>query len=188
MIVLDTNVLSEVLRPASEARVLQWLANESRAALFTTTVTRVKVFYGIRLLPAGARRQSLWDATQIIFDEEFAGRVLTFDDDAADAYADIASSRRSQGKPISQFDAMIAAVVRSRGATLATRNVKEFIDCGIEIIAIPGPPEGAQTQCLRSRRSSLRIRLHDPLMLWIVLEVPRPPVSRHHVQIVVSYP
>jgi toxin FitB len=134
MIVLDTNVLSEVLRPAPEQRVLAWLEDQSRSALFTTTVTRGEIFYGLRLLPAGARRQHLWDATQIIFNDDFAGRVLSFDNDAADAYAHIAASRRSQGKPISQFDAMIAAVVRSRGAVLATRNVKDFVDCGIEIV------------------------------------------------------
>ncbi|WP_250451888.1 type II toxin-antitoxin system VapC family toxin [Caballeronia sp. ATUFL_M2_KS44] len=134
MIVLDTNVLSEVLRPAPEPRVLSWLANQPRAALFTTSVTRGEIFYGIRLLPAGARREALWAATQVIFDEDFAGRVLNFDSDAADAYARIAVSRRSAGKPISQFDAMIAAVTLSRGASLATRNVKDFVECEIEII------------------------------------------------------
>jgi toxin FitB len=134
MIVLDTNVLSEVLRPVPEPRVLTWLANQSSSALFTTTVTRGEILYGIWLMPAGARRQRFWDATQIIFSEDFAGRVLSFDNDAADAFAEIAASRKSIGKPISQFDAMIAAVVRSRGATLATRNVKDFVDCDIEIV------------------------------------------------------
>jgi toxin FitB len=134
MIVLDTNALSEVLRPAPEPRVLEWLSNQSRASLFTTAVTRGEIFYGIRLLPEGARRQNLWDATRVIFDEDFAGRVLNFDADAADIYADIAASRRGSGKPISQFDAMIAAIVRSRGAALATRNVKDFVDCGIDIV------------------------------------------------------
>lgn len=134
MIVLDTNVLSELLRPAPEQRVLMWLANQASSALFTTTVTRGEIFYGIRLLPIGSRRQGLWDATRIIFSEDFSGRVLSFDNDAADAYAEIATSRRSAGKPISQFDAMIAAVVRSRGAMLATRNVKDFVDCGIHIV------------------------------------------------------
>jgi predicted nucleic acid-binding protein len=134
MIVLDTNVLSETLRPAPEIRVLAWLSRQSRSALFTTTVTRGEVFYGIRLLPVGARRQGLWDATQAIFNEDFAGRVLNFDCDAADAYAEIAASRKAAGKPISQFDAMIAAVARSRGAHLATRNVRDFVDCGIDIV------------------------------------------------------
>lgn len=88
MIVLDTNVLSELLRPAPEQRVLMWLANQASSALFTTTVTRGEIFYGIRLLPIGSRRQGLWDATRIIFSEDFSGRVLSFDNDAADAYAE----------------------------------------------------------------------------------------------------
>jgi toxin FitB len=134
MIVLDTNVFSELMRPVPEPRVLNWLANEPRSALFTTAVTRGEILYGIWSMPAGARRQGFWDVTQSIFSEDFAGRVLSFDNDAADAFAEISASRKSAGKPISQFDAMIAAVVRSRGATLATRNVKDFVDCGIEII------------------------------------------------------
>ncbi len=134
MIVLDTNVLSETLRPAPDSRVLAWLSGRPRSTLFTTTVTRGEVFYGIRLLPAGARRQGLWDATQAIFNEEFAGQVLNFDDDAADAYAEIAASRKNAGRPISQFDAMIAAMARSRGARLATRNTKDFVDCRVDVI------------------------------------------------------
>lgn len=134
MIVLDTNVLSELLRPAPNAAVLAWLADQPRAALFTTTVIRAEILYGVRLLPEGARKQALLGATRAIFDEDFAGQVLSFDSDAADAYAEIAASRRSAGKPISQFDAMIAAVARSRGASLATRNVKDFVGCGIEVI------------------------------------------------------
>lgn len=134
MIVLDTNVLSEVLRPMPEGRVLTWLTGQPRAALFTTTVTRGEIFYGIRLLPEGQRRQALWTATQAIFNEDFAGQVLSFDNDAANAYAEIAASRKNSGRPISQCDAMIAAMAYSRGASLATRNVKDFVDCGIEIV------------------------------------------------------
>ena len=73
MIVLDTNVLSETLRPTPEAKVLAWLAGQPRAALFTTTVTRGEIFYGIRLLPSGARKDGLWHATRAIFNEDFAG-------------------------------------------------------------------------------------------------------------------
>ncbi|MBD5801953.1 Toxin FitB [Azoarcus sp. Aa7] len=134
MIVLDTNVLSELLRPVPDAGVVSWLAAQPRSALFTTTVTRAEIFYGVRVLPEGGRRQALLAAAQAIFDEDLAGQVLSFDNDAADAYAEIAASRRSAGKPISQFDAMIAAAARSRGASLATRNVKDFVDCGIEVI------------------------------------------------------
>ena len=134
MIVLDTNVLSEVLRPAPEARVLAWLGSWPRSALFTTTVTRGEIFYGVRLLPEGRRRDALLRAVRGMFDEDFAGQVLPFDGDAADWYAEIAAARKLGGRPISQFDAMIAAVARSRGATLASRNVKDFVDCGVRLI------------------------------------------------------
>jgi predicted nucleic acid-binding protein len=134
MIVLDTNVISEVLRPVPERSVLDWLANQPRASLFTTTVTRGEILYGIRLLSDGKRRRGLWDASKNIFDDDFAGQVLSFDSDAADMYAEIAASRRAAGKPISQFDAMIVAMARSRGASLATRNVKDFEDCGVDVI------------------------------------------------------
>ena len=134
MIVLDNNVLSEVLRPVPDPSVLDWLTNLPRASLFTTTVTRGEILYGIRLLSDGKRRRGLWDAATKIFDEDFADQVLSFDSDAADMYAEIAASRRTAGKPISQFDAMIAAMARSRGASLATRNAKDFEDCGVDVI------------------------------------------------------
>src|SRR6202158_1761145 len=134
MIVLDTNVVSESLRPVPEPSVLDWLASQPRAPLFTTTVTRGEVLHGIRLLSDGKRRRGLWDAAKKIFSEDFAGQVLSFDSDAADVYAEIAASRRMAGKPISQFDAMIVAMARSRGANLATRKVKAFEDCGVDVI------------------------------------------------------
>jgi predicted nucleic acid-binding protein len=134
MIVLDTNVLSEALRPVPEPSVLAWLANQPRASLFTTSVTRGEILYGIRLLSDGKRRRGMWDAAMKIFDEELADQVLNFDSDAADMYAEIAASRREAGKPISQFDAMIVAMARSRGASLATRNVKDFENCGTDIV------------------------------------------------------
>ncbi|MFP6559326.1 type II toxin-antitoxin system VapC family toxin [Paraburkholderia sp. B3] len=134
MIVLDTNVLSETLRPRPDDRVMAWLASQSRAGLFTTAITRAEIFYGVGLLPDGSRRRELRTAVEAIFDEDFAGRVLGFDSDAADVYATIAVARRNAGRPMSQFDAMIAACARSRGAALATRNVKDFTDCEIAII------------------------------------------------------
>ena len=134
MIVLDTNVLSEVLRPSPDTSVLDWLARQPRASLFTTSVTRGEILYGIRLLSDGKRRRGLWDAAIQIFSDDFAGQVLSFDNDAADMYAEIAASRRIAGTPISQFDAMIVAMARSRGASLATRNVKDFDHCGIDVV------------------------------------------------------
>ncbi len=134
MIVLDTNVLSEILRPAPDRHVMTWLKGQPRASLFTTSITRGEILYGIRLLPEGRRRRDLWDAALAIFNEDLAEQVLTFDNESADAYAEIAAHRRVVGKPISQFDAMIAAMARSRGASLATRNAKDFDECGIAVV------------------------------------------------------
>src|SRR5258708_20910334 len=103
MIVLDTNVLSEVLRPVPEPSVLAWLAIQPRASLFTTTVTRGEILYGILLLSDGKRRRGLWDAAKKIFDEDLVDQVLNFDSVAPDMYAEIAALRRAAGKPISQF-------------------------------------------------------------------------------------
>jgi hypothetical protein len=134
MIILDTNVLSEILRPQPEPVVLAWMSSKARSSLFTTSVTRAEILYGLRLLPEGARRQGLWAAALAIFDVDFSGQTLNFDNGAADAFAEIAASRRTAGRPISQFDAMIAAMARSRGASLATRNVRDFESCGITLI------------------------------------------------------
>lgn len=134
MIVLDTNVLSEALRPEPDARAMAWLAAQPRSALFTSTITRAELFYGIRLLSDGQRKAGLLGAVRAILDVELAGQVLGFDNDAADAYAELAAARNAAGKPISQFDAMIAAIAHSRGAILATRNVKDFVDCGVTLV------------------------------------------------------
>ena len=134
MIVLDTNVLSEVLRRDPQPRVLEWLGEQPRASMFTTTVTRAEILFGIRLLPEGARRDGLWDGARKIFDIDFDGQVLPFDSAAADEFAEISAARRAAGRPISQFDAQIAAITRSRGARLATRNVADFDGCGFEVI------------------------------------------------------
>lgn len=134
MIVLDTNVLSETLRPLPDSRVMTWLAAQPRTALFATVVIQVEILYGLGVLPDGTRRRTLSAAVDAIFAEDFAGRLLAFDSDAANAYARIAVTRKSAGRPISQFDAMIAACARSRGATLATRNTKDFWGCEISLI------------------------------------------------------
>ena len=134
MIVLDTNVLSELLRPEPERRVIKWLDEQPRASVFTSAVTQGEILHGIRLLPDGQRRKKLWHAALEIFAEDLSGHVLSFDGDAAAHYAEIGASRRAAGRPISQFDAVIAAITRSRGATLATRNSRDFEDCGIRVV------------------------------------------------------
>lgn len=134
MIILDTNVLSELLVPSPSQVVINWLADRNPASVFTTSVTEAEILYGLRLLPEGRRRHHLEAAILLIFREDLAGRVLPFDSDAADTYATIASVRRSAGRPISQFDAQIAAIALSRGASLATRNEADFENIGLEII------------------------------------------------------
>lgn len=134
MIVLDTNIISELLLPAPEPAVVDWLAGQPPAAIFTTTVTEAEILYGLRLLPDGSRRRDLEAAILPIFSQDLAGRVLPFDREAAGVYGSIAADRRKSGRPISQFAAQIAAITLSRGAALATRNVSEFEGVGLAVI------------------------------------------------------
>lgn len=134
MIVLDTNVLSELTRPAPEPNVLAWLEMQAADAVFTTAITLGEMLYGARILPSGRRRDQLLEELAAIFSIDMAGRVLPYDEAAADAHAEIAAHRRALGQPGSQSDLMIAGIARSHGATLATRNTRDFADCGIALV------------------------------------------------------
>lgn len=134
MIVLDTNVLSEALRPAPEPAVLRWLARQQRDLVCTTAITQAEILYGIEILPAGSRRTRLRAAVERLFGDEFNGRILPFDAEAAAAYPKIVAARDSKGRPISQFDAVIASVCVARNAAIATRNTNDFEHCGLAII------------------------------------------------------
>lgn len=133
MIVLDTNVISEVFNPVPNLRVLNWLQQQS-AQLHTTAITRAELLFGAFVLPSGRRRAELLSGLQRIFRTRFPGRVLPYDEVAADAHAEIAARRRAIGRASSQSDLMIAGIVRSLEATLATRNAKDFADCGIALV------------------------------------------------------
>lgn len=134
MIVLDTNVLSELMKAAPAASVTEWVATQPASRLFITAVTQAEILYGIGLLPKGQRRDSIAIAAKAMFDEDFTARILAFNSDAATAYADITVVRRNMGRPIAQLDAQIAAIARSTGAALATRNIDDFEGCEIELI------------------------------------------------------
>jgi toxin FitB len=134
MIILDTNVLSELIKPKKSEKVRNWAAQQSIMNLFTTTITQAEILYGIALLPAGKRRSQLSQTAQLMFLEDFAERVLPFDGAAAVVFANIASQRRHNGTPISQADAQIAAICYIHGAIIVTRNVSDFEGCGISII------------------------------------------------------
>jgi hypothetical protein len=134
VLILDTNVISEILRPKPHEKVVQWVEDQPRQQLFTTAVTQAEILYGITLLPKGSRRQKLLEVAQAIFEEDLGGRILTFGAEVAGYYAQIAAARRSAGRPISQFDAMIAAIARLHDAKLVTRNISDFDICGIDVI------------------------------------------------------
>lgn len=134
MILLDTNVLSELMRPAPAPAVETWVSAQPAAGIFISAITEAELRYGLALLPDGQRRRRLLVQAQAMLAEDFAGRILPFDSAAAEAYAPIAAARRLAGRPISQADAQIAAIAASRGAALATRNVTDFTDCGITIL------------------------------------------------------
>ena len=134
MIILDTNVLSEALKPLPSLIVLDWLAAQEPSSVFTTTITQAEVLYGIEALPSGKRRTRLLAAVEKMFAEQFGGRILPFDEDAARAFAGMVAVRDAAGRPISQCDAMIAAIARSHRAAVATRNTSDFQHCGIEVI------------------------------------------------------
>jgi len=134
MIVLDTNVLSEAMSPNPDDRVRQYLIRQASHELFTTTVSLAEILYGIELLPAGKRRSGLTAAAKSMFERLFPERVLPFDEEAARAFAPIAVERRAAGRPVSLFDAQIAAIARARDAVLATRNTSDFERCGLRLV------------------------------------------------------
>ena len=134
MIVLDTPVISELTRDRPRADVLAWLDEQPMRALFVTTVTEAEVLTGIAFLPEGRRKRILVDSAKRAFGALMRGRVLPFDSAAAQVYAEIAAARRAAGRPISQSDGQIAAIARARSMAIATRNVRDFEDMGIDII------------------------------------------------------
>lgn len=134
MILLDTNILSELMRPVPEKGVEQWLADQPDASVFISAITEAELRYGVALLPDGKRRSALAAVIEDMLAEDFTSRILPFDSAAAVAFAEIAAARRQAGRPIAQADAQIAAIARSRGATLATRNVPDFEGCEINVV------------------------------------------------------
>jgi hypothetical protein len=134
MPLLDTNVVSELMKATPDARVVAWIDDLPRVELFVASITQAEPRYGVALLPPGRRRDEIARAVDAVFAELFRERIWPFDSAAAAAYADIGATRRRAGRPIGAFDAAIAAVARSRGAILATRNSADFVGRGVEAI------------------------------------------------------
>ena len=133
-ILLDTNVLSEVLRASPDQAVLDWFLRQQEDELYVSAVTQAEMLLGVRLLPQGKRRQRLDDSMRGLFESDFAGRVLPFDSTSAVHYVEIVAARRRAGRSISQFDAQIAAIALQHDAPLATRNLRDFDGCGLRLI------------------------------------------------------
>ncbi len=133
MIVADTNVVSELMRVEPSAAVRAWVLAQGDHELRVTAITVAEILYGIERLPDGKRKSELRGATVKVF-SQFAESILPFDAAAATVYAEIVHKRDRQGMPISGYDAQIAAICRTNGAALATRNDKEFEGVGVELI------------------------------------------------------
>ena len=134
MIVLDTNVLSSLMRPEPDGRVEEMLNAGGRSEFGVTSLTEAEIRYGIARLPDGARRQRLSNAADRLFGELFHDRVLSFRSASAAHYAAIVATREGLGRPISAFDAAIAAICREHDADLATYNTRDFEHTGVRVI------------------------------------------------------
>ncbi|MGX0977369.1 putative nucleic acid-binding protein [Roseovarius sp. MBR-51] len=134
MIILDTNVISELLRPAPEPKVEQWLSAQDGLNVYLTSISEAELRYGLAIIGNGKRRAALVDAVDRILREDLAGRILPFDSNAAQSYATIAAARRAAGRPIAQADCQIASIAHTHGATVATRNTPDFEGCEIDLI------------------------------------------------------
>ena len=134
MYLLDTNVLSEIVKEAPDRSVAEWLKACPSDQVFTTVICQSELLYGVRRLPESRRRYRLEAALGSLFSEVLAGRVLTFGEAAAAAYADIRIARERAGQPVAQEDGMIAAIAKTVGATVVTRDETGFAGCGVPVI------------------------------------------------------
>ena len=134
MSALDTQVISEAMRPAPHAAVLAWVAAQPRALLYATSVSEAEILSGIARLPQGRRRAAFAAAAEAIFVEDLAGQILPFDSAASRYYARITTDRRRVGRPMEGFDALIAATALAADAGVATRDTAGFDGCGLTLI------------------------------------------------------
>ena len=140
MIVLDTNVVSELTRRHGDPNILAWVDQYPPESVYLTAVTAAELLYGVIRLPAGSRKDYLMSRTRVLLEDAFADRVVAFTADAALEYAEIVAGRERQGRPIDTADAQIAAICRLYDADLATRNVKDFADTGVRLVDPWAPP------------------------------------------------
>jgi predicted nucleic acid-binding protein len=134
MMVLDTNVVSELMRPVPEPKVLAWIDRQNSEQLYLTSTIAAELLHGVARLPTGIRKRNMAKELALFLDQDFANRVFPFDLSSAHNYSELLSMRETIGKPMAALDAQIAAVCIQHGATLVTRNQKHFQDLGLELI------------------------------------------------------
>jgi predicted nucleic acid-binding protein len=134
MIILDTNVLSALMRKAADKNVVAWLDKQPSTSIWTTSVTILEIQFGLQILPAGKRRSVLIKAFETVLVDEMGRRVAPFDTVAAQYAAELMASRHKKGRPVELRDTMIAGIVLACHATLATRNTPHFEDLSVPVV------------------------------------------------------
>ncbi len=134
MTLLDTNVISEVMKPRPDVSVVDWMNATASGSLFVSSVTIAQVHFGIELLPDGGRRIDLESGFDRLMSQGFDGRIVTFDAPAARVYGTLMAHRRNAGTPLASLDGQIASIARVHGFVIATRNTGHFAGCGVELV------------------------------------------------------
>lgn len=143
MILLDTNVVSAVMAPSPPRQVVAWLNDQETVTLYLSTITIAEIGYGLWILPDGKRRKALEDRFERFVNQGFEQRILDFDRSAAHLYGEIMGRRRAMGRPLSVLDGQLASIARAQGLSVATRNVRDFEACGLELIDPFASPDGS---------------------------------------------
>jgi predicted nucleic acid-binding protein len=134
MILLDTNIVSAIMAPAPPRAVIDWLNRQETVTLYLSTITIAEVGYGLWVMPDGKRRRSLEDRFEKFVAEGFEQRILDFDKLAARLYAEVMGRHKAMGRPLGVPDGQIASIARANDLAIATRNVRDFEECGLELI------------------------------------------------------
>ena len=134
MVIVDTNVVAEIMKASPSPAVVSWFNGQEGSTVFLTAITIGEIGFGLRILPKGRRRRLLEEGFDRLLAEAFAGRILAFDERAAHRYGELRARRREIGRPLGELDGQIAAIARANGAAVATRNIRDFSDCGLEIV------------------------------------------------------
>lgn len=134
MILIDTNVISEMMKPVPAAKVIDWMDAQDVTKLYIASTTIAEITYGLQVLPDGKRRHFLGEAFEKAIKEGFKARILSFGESATHLYGNIMAQRKELGSPMSILDGQIAAIARAHDCALATRNIKDFQNCDLELI------------------------------------------------------